>query len=183
MRFAFYPALAALWFLSGCTTTPMVDYDHGASERLNTYTTFDLATRVNNGEFREVILSPIVDRRIERAIVETLEKRGYIRSSTEAEFLVAFDTITKTRTDIDSFIVTTGASPRSPFYGSIDTADVSYREYEEGTFVIDVIDNLSQELVWRGALSQRLGKDAPDQENIQKIITSILDQFPPQPKN
>jgi len=157
----------------------MIDYDRDAIMELNSYETFDLAPRENEKEFREVVLSPIVDRRIEKAIVETLEEKGFVRNPGGAEFMVSFDTITKTKTSVEAFSISTGNSLRGPPYGTIETSTISTRDYEEGTFIIDIIDPISDELVWRGALSRRLDKEAPDQEKIQQIVTTILDRFPP----
>ena len=52
-------------------------------------------------------------------------------------------------------------------------------EYEEGTFLIDIIDAASQQLVWRGAYVKRLGWSAPDEAEVQKMVSSILAAFPP----
>ena len=52
-------------------------------------------------------------------------------------------------------------------------------QYEEGTLIIDVLDGQNRQLMWRGADSRRLGRAAPQQEEIRKSVEQILAEFPP----
>ncbi|HKK18362.1 MAG TPA: DUF4136 domain-containing protein, partial [Opitutales bacterium] len=123
-----------------------------------------------------VVLSPIVDRRIERAIHRELTAKGFEPVSADPDFRVTFNTVTKTRTEINDF----GPPPfrRYPYYG-YGGRRLHVDEYEEGTFLIDIIDSASKQLVWRGAYVKRLGWSAPDEAEVQKIVSSILVGFPP----
>lgn len=124
------------------------------------------------------MLSPIVDRRIEQAITATLAAKGLDQNCGKPDFRVTFNTVTRTRTDVNDLNVGPTPFRRHPFgYSGYSHIDVD--QYEEGTFVIDIIDAESSELVWRGAYTKRLGWSAPSDEEVQKIVGEILAQFPP----
>jgi hypothetical protein len=163
--------------LTGCVTPPtQVDFERAAVGRMAAYETFAIDSREKRSDYQDVVLSPIVDRRIERAIRSTLEARGFKTTTGTPDFRVTFNTVTKTKTEMNDF----GPTPfrRYPYYGfggrylDVDT-------YEEGTFLIDIVDTETNELVWRGGYIKRLGWSAPDDAEVQKIVGDILDAFPP----
>jgi hypothetical protein len=140
------------------------------------YETFAIDSREKRSDYQDVVLSPIVDRRIERAIRSTLEARGFEPATSAPDFRVTFNTVTKTKTEMNDF----GPSPfrRHPYYGfSGQYLDVD--TYEEGTFLIDIVDSETNELVWRGAYVKRLGWSAPNDAEVQEIVGDILASFPP----
>jgi hypothetical protein len=59
---------------------------------------------------------------------------------------------------------------------------VDVRQYEEGSLIIDIVDNAEDELVWRGVASKSLPSN-PTPEKIDKIIdqvvTKAMENFPP----
>jgi len=168
--------------LSGCVSPKQVDYDRAAAAQLGGYRCFIIDSRESRSNYQEVILSPIVDRRIERAIEQTLTAKGLAQDCAEPDFRVTFNTVTKTKTELNDLGV--GPSPfrRHPYYGYAGFSRVDLNQYEEGTFIIDIIDNTSKELVWRGAYTKRLGWSAPTDEEVQAIVRDILGTFPPSTK-
>ena len=165
-----------LAFLVGCVTPTTYDYDQAALEEMTTYKTFQLDSREVRSDYQDVVLSPIVDRRIERAIQGELTAKGFERVTEDPDFRVTFNTVTKTRTEISDFGPT--LLRRYPYYGYRGRY-FEMNEYEEGTFLIDIIDGANQQLVWRGAYVQRLGWSAPNEAEVQEIVSSILGDFPP----
>jgi hypothetical protein len=170
--------LISIMTFTGCVTTPtQVDYERAAVGKMASYESFAIDSRETRSNYQDVVLSPIVDRRIERAIRSSLEAKGFQPVAGAADFRVTFNTVTKTKTESTDI----GSPPfrRYPFYGfggrylDIDT-------YEEGTFLVDIVDAESEELVWRGAYAKRLGWSAPDDAEVQEIVSYILESFPPQ---
>lgn len=166
-------------FLNGCVSPTTFDYEQAALEEMAAYKTFKIDTRETRTAYQNVVLSPIVDRRIERAIEGVLQSKGF-QSATEPDFRVTFNTVTKTKTEINDF----GPPPfrRFPYYG-YGGRSVDISEYEEGTFLINIIDSASKQLVWRGAYVKRLGWSAPNEAEVQDIVSSILAKFPPGQRN
>ena len=69
-----------------------------------------------------------------------------------------------------------------PGYGGIAT-ETYVDQYDEGTLIIDVVDNRSRKLVWRGSTSARVREDetpAKRTERTQAAVDAILAEFPPQ---
>lgn len=177
MRFVFLSLWSiTLLCLVGCVGPTSYDYDQAAREEMATYQTFLIDNRETRSNYQDVVLSPIVDRRIERAIERELVAGGFEKVSADPDFRVTFNTGTKTRTELHDF-----GPPLFRRY-----ADYGYSgryldldQYEEGTFLINMIDAKSQQLVWRGAYVKRLGWSAPNEAEVQKIVSSILADFPP----
>jgi len=162
--------------LVGCITPTSYDYEQAAVEEMSAYETFTVDSRETRSDYQDVVLSPIVDRRIERSIQRELTAKGFEAVPANPDFRVTFNTVTKTRTEINDF----GPPPfrRYPYYG-YGGRHLDIDEYEEGTFLISIVDTASQQMVWRGAYVKRLGWSAPNEAEVQKIVGSILAGFPP----
>jgi hypothetical protein len=165
--------------LSGCVSPTTVDYDRASAAKFGDYKCFVIDSRETRSNYQDVVLSPIVDRRIEQAIGRTLRAKGLTQDCTQPDFRVTFNTVTQTKTEIND--LGRGPTPfrRAPYFGYSGYSRIDINQYEQGTFIIDIIDNQSKELVWRGAYSKRLGWSAPTDEEVQEIVEDILTEFPP----
>lgn len=182
IRLFFAPVLAGtLLFLSGCVSPTTVDYDRAAASKFGSYKCFIVDSRETRSHYQGVVLSPIVDRRIERAISNELQAKGLTQNCGKHDFRVTFNTVTKTVTDVNDLSL--GASPfrRYPYMGHRGYSHIDIDQYEQGTFLVDIIDEESKELVWRGAYTKRLGWSAPTEAEVKQIMGEILAQFPPTP--
>lgn len=175
--------LVILISLSGCVSPTTVDYDRAAASKFDSYKCFTIDSRETRANYQDVVLSPIVDRRIEQAISRTLSAKGMKQDCAQPDFRVTFNTVTKTKTEVND--LGTGATPfrRHPYFGYSGYSQIDINQYEQGTFIVDIIDNQSKELVWRGAYTKRLGWSAPNDEEVQIIVEEILAAFPPQVEN
>jgi len=171
--------LPLLFALVGCVSPVRVDYDREAAQKFHSYQCFEVDTREQRSNYQDVVLSPIVDRRIERELNAVLKMRGFSNSCAKPDFRVTFNTTKKTVTELNDLGV--GPSPyrRYPYSGYGGYSNVQIDQYEEGTFIVDIIDEASKELVWRGAYVKRLGWNAPTDAEIREIIIETLAQFPP----
>ena len=165
--------------LSGCVSHKTVDFDRAAATKFGDYLCFSVESRDTRGDLQDLLLSPIVDRRIEQAIKLTLLSKGFSDSCPEVDFRVNFGTVSKTRTR--AINVGIGSSPfrRQSHLRFGGYSRVDLEQYEEGTFVIDIIDQSSNQLVWRGSYTKRLGWNAPSGEEVRAIVEEILRAFPP----
>jgi hypothetical protein len=165
--------------IAGCVSPTTVDYDRTAKGKFSKYQSFVIDSREARSNYQDIVLSPIVDRRIEQAISRTLQAKGMSVDGAQPDFRVTFNTITKTKTEVNDLGVGPTPFRRYPYaYGGYSQIDIN--QYEEGTFIVDIIDQPSKELVWRGTYTQRLGWSSPNDAEVQKIVSEILASFPPQ---
>lgn len=170
--------LISLALLSGCVSPVRVDYDHEAARKFSSYNCFEVDTRELRAKYMDIVLSPIVDRRIERELNAVLKMRGYSNNCPTPDFRVTFDTKKKTVTEFNDLGIGPTPYRRYPYsFGGYSNIQID--QYEEGTLIIDIIDVQSQELVWRGAYVKRLGWNAPTDAEIREIVIETLAQFPP----
>jgi hypothetical protein len=171
--------LLSLIGLTGCVSPTRVDYDSASIEKIRSYRCYTIDTRETRAHYQDVALSPIVDRRIERSVETVMQQRGFANDCTTPDFRVTFNTIKKTKTEVTDLGI--GATPfrRYPYHGYSGYSRYNVDQYEEGTFILDIIDEASKELVWRGTYVKRLGWEAPTDAQVLEIVTEILAQFPP----
>lgn len=107
--------LLLLPFLFGCVTPASVDFDRAVIPQMIGYESFQIDSRYKRSNAEAVALSPIVDRRIERAIRATLQEKGFQAVPEAPDFCVSFNTVSKTRTELNDY------SPpifrRPPYHG------------------------------------------------------------------
>ncbi len=175
-RLLLLPAAACL-FLAGCATPVLVDYEEGTD--FSGYRTFAVESREERQARRDVVLSPIVDRRVERALGAELEARGLRATTTSPDLRVYYHTVTKTRTRVSSWDIGAGYWGRHYYGGYAGRPVTDIDQYEEGTFIIDLVDTRAKQLVWRGASAERLGWDAPTQAEVDAVVARILARYPP----
>jgi hypothetical protein len=163
----------------GCVSPTTVDYDRASLGKFSGYRCFAIDSREARANDQDVVLSPIVDRRIEQALQTELAAKGFTSECAQPDFRVTFNTVTKTKTEVNDLGVGPTPFRRYPYYGYGGYSQIDINQYEQGTFIVDIVDASSKELVWRGAYTKRLGWSAPNDPEIQKIVGEILATFPP----
>lgn len=173
------PIFATLALLAGCATPRTVDYDSAMLREMRAYKTFAVESRDKRASYQHLSLTEITDRRIVRAIEAQMKRRLMTEDPANPDCVVTFFTTTKTKTEVNDLGMAGGYYRRYPYRGWGGYSTYTVDQYEEGTLIIDVIDGKSQQMVWRGAYSKRLGRTAPREEEVFKIVESILAEFPP----
>lgn len=183
----FLPLLAVLLvLLSGCSTIS-VSTDYDTSRDFSTLKTFAwLAPK------SKLVVDPLVDndlmiKRIERSVELELQKLGYTRAEgdTGADFLITYHVSAEDKIKVSSWHTDFGYypcwHPGCVRYGVGYQPDVQVQQYKQGTFMLDVIDPASEQLMWRGVAGKRLSDGTPAQrdEYVRAIVTAILAKFPP----
>lgn len=142
---------------------------------------------------QEVVIDPLVNndlmqRRVERAVERSLAAQGFVKATGEqsADFLVTYYVSAETKLSVTNFHSDFGYYPcwggcyRYGFgYGM--NQDISVRQYKVGTFMLDIIDPATSELMWRGAAGKQLSTGTPEERDtyVTEIISAILAKFPP----
>ncbi len=165
--------------LSACKIGPPVTSDYDISfdySKLRTY-----AWVVQKEPIK---VSTLENRRQINAIETVLNRKGFIKAE-KPDFLLRTHTITDKKVDVDSFYSLWGYYPyyhhyhRPPYYNN-----TIVREYEIGTLVLDIVDPVKKEVIWRGSVSRKLGvyRNRTPEERASIAMTNadyLLASFPP----
>jgi Domain of unknown function (DUF4136) len=144
--------------------------------------TFDFKTeRASNDP---LATNTIEARRIQNALAEQLQMNGFMPSQSNPDFIVAFYSRTRERTQIQStgfgFGPGFGWGYRIPFrerwrwgYGP----DIWTTTYTEGCIMADIIDTRTQELVWRGVVKDTVNGIGQTEKQADKAAKDLVKRF------
>ena len=171
-----------LFGLSGCAVT---DFDKSADfTRYKSFAWGKSEVDVKN----PVYDSDLINDRIRATVEAEFAKRGIVRARNNPDFIVTYHTYTEEKKSA------TGPYPYR--YGFYPFAYYPYtfgygypywmmrpnvREYTEGTLILDIYDNRSNELVWRGSVSGNVDYVASLKKQIDKGIKAIMKKYPVTP--
>lgn len=136
---------------------------------------------------------PLLDELVQTAVEKNLAVKGYSKNSQSVDFYINYSVTTENELDITTFN-TYGGFPSNwgwrNGYGRMGLSPMPRQEvfittYRKGTLVIDVIDPVTSQLVWRG-----IGrKTIPDQyttpkltADVNEIVESVLGDFTVDPQ-
>jgi hypothetical protein len=132
--------------------------------------------------------NPLLHARIQTAIDRDLAARGYTKVVDRTpDFYVNYHLSTEQRLDVRIMNTGYAGGPYGRGWGGAGWGGVGWTEtrvdqYEEGTLVIDLVEEDERRLVWRGSGTRRLSRD-PNPERVTKhvneAVNEILAQFPP----
>jgi len=128
----------------------------------------------------------LLRKRLRHAIEFGVAARGYrmVDAAEEADFLVTYSVVLNERIE-DHGSVSAGFGygyyRRYGFGPSYSSPSI--RNYQESTLIIDIVDPVSMELLWRGWGSGVVGTRDRDRsgERVQDGVRQILAKFPPEP--
>ena len=132
--------------------------------------------------------NPLLNTRIHNAIDNKLTSMGYQRSENEqSDFIVNYQIAVRSRIKSDglsgAYSVGFGSIGR---HGSVGIhSGTRIREKDEATLIVDIIDNQTEKLIWRGNSTRSVyAHSDPEKltETINAHIDAILSQFPPDRK-
>lgn len=107
------------------------------------------------------------------------------RSATEAQFLVNYFAVASTKRDNDYQALDFSQAYRHTNVTHSSSLDARKRytfAYEHGTIIIDIIDNQSQKIVWRGIVESPIGLYKTQEKQVRRLnkaVKKILKPFPP----
>jgi len=127
-------------------------------------------------------VSPIAERRIQDAIVDTLGAKGirYVPNQADADFVVGFSVGSREKVSVTS--TTYPVAYRGVYrWGGMYYNDVDVRQYTEGRLAIDVFDTREKRPVWHGYVTKNVTSSDQNkrEELIREAVAKILAGFPP----
>lgn len=161
------------------------DYDPNAS--FAPLETFAWLEPVRDEVEDPLLDSPLLNRKVERAVADALLARGYSRvdAPADADFLVTYHTASRERLrDRGGFSIGLGFGHgwhhgHSAMFLGPQHYFPRIEGYQEGTLMIDVLDARSRDLLWRGWIRNTVDPSNYSDEAVDAAVREILDRFPP----
>ncbi len=172
---------SAALILCGCsiTTHTFTDRDNGAD--FSSYRSFSWIDKhpMIIGNPVPALTNPLMEARIQNAIMEELTAQGFefVPTGGEADLVVSFTVGARQEIDVDSY----PTAYRSWRWGSTYIGDsVEVQTTTEGMLAIDFFDAETKSPVWHGRVEKSLSKK--DRKNeadlISRAVAAILADFP-----
>jgi hypothetical protein len=136
---------------------------------------------VDRAELSNIRVSDMQAQRIDDALAAELRRKGFelVGDGGTADLLLTWHLVTEERTDVRTY---NSMSYYNCWRCGPSVSDVSVRRYTEGTFIVDMIDPVRNQSVWRSIIQSRL-KPAPDpetsEERRREAAAAIFAEFPP----
>lgn len=177
--------LALLFGASSCTTTARVgvtsDFDHSVNFRAyRTWAWYPQQPTDTEGGPAQGYES-FLDKRIRTAVEQQLTQKGLVMAAANPDVYVAYSA------RVEEKQRATG-NPYGPFgygygygygYGGFYNRGFM-TEYKAGTVILDFVDARRKELAWRGQGQAQVDNQTISEAEVQRIVTSILGNYPPQ---
>lgn len=173
--------LLALALTAGCAMAPPHEFDDTANfTNLKTFQWLEPKYGDDGVSVSHPVLeSPLLGGRVESAATASLQAKGYRAVEEDPDFYVTFHTAEGESQQRSSTYVQLGYGRYSPHFGSGVLLDLTPRNFQEGTLIIDIIDGDTEELIWRGWQDAYLTQRNFDSESIKKAVDYIFTAFPP----
>ena len=180
--------LGLLLGTAGCASTSRVgvtsDFDHSVNFRAyRTWAWYPQQPQDTEGGPAQGYES-FLDRRIRKAVEMQLSQKGMtmVEPSANPDVFVAYSARVEDKQRAT-------ASPYGPYgypyygygygYGSLYNRGY-VTDYKAGTLILDFVDASRKELAWRGQGQAQVDNQTISEAEVQRIVTSILGNYPPQ---
>jgi hypothetical protein len=184
VKLAFY--LSIVVTLGGCAG-PRVNQDYEPGTDFSAYRSFAWQSAVQppTGDIR--VDNPLLDGRIRKAVERALAAKEFRKTDQgSADFLVAYSLAVQSKVDSSPVSIGTGFGiGGGGSFGGIGVGTPVVDSYEEGLLVINLYDTKTEQLIWRGSGTRRLGwqsDPAKNTEEVNALVDKILAQYPPPSK-
>ena len=169
-------AILIIILMGACSPQIRVYTDHDPDYQVSSLASFDWAQKTNiEANSNPLYYNELTDKRIKKAVMEQLTSQGYMHAEGNPDFIIHYHIIVD-----DQSVVTT--EPYGYYYGPywmrLRTHVYAYRE---GTLIIDIMDPVTNHLIWRGSAVAGLdGVYTADEreELIKRAVEKIFKHFP-----
>ena len=161
--------------LTACNPTYIEhDYDRDADfSRFKTFAWLEQTT-MTEGKPQAIQQSGLLEARIKRAVNEGLTSKGLRLVESEPDLVIAYHIGVQDYTEIRR----TGSGWGFDRHTRVD-------QFQEGTFILDLIDAGVDKLVWRG-IAEGVLDDYPSPEKMDRevndMVSRLLNKYPPPPE-
>ncbi len=179
-------SLALLLGAVGCTASHVGvtnDFDHAVNFRAyKTWAWYPRQTGDTQGGPAKGYES-FVDQRIRAAVSADLATKGLteVAQGQAPDVFVAYSARVENKQEISPYYNGLGY-PYGGYgygYGGFGRGYGGVSQYKAGTVIIDIVDARRKELAWRGTGQAQLNQSNITQEEASRIVTGILETYPP----
>lgn len=160
-------------FYIACSPVYNVSYDYDENfspAKISTYDWLPIAKESN--------INNLDAERIKKAVNAELQAKGLMLTSKNPDFLIAADVVTKEKQRLTQW----DYPYYYPYWTYAGPWALDYYQYEEGTFILDFLEPVSKNLIWRGAARVALDyANTPEKRDtlIKEAMRKILQNYPP----
>jgi hypothetical protein len=169
--------------IAGCSTV-QVRSTPAPNANLSQLRTFAFMTPVQPSSAAAALDRSPAGQQIRAEVANKLVDKGYTPAAPgqQPDFLVAYRTLLQQKTDVQSYGY---PGPWGWGWGwgwgswAWGGPDVAVRQYTEGTIVVDFVDPLSHNVLWRGTATGVV--EHPQNPNLQKVaraVDKLMDRYP-----
>lgn len=164
----FMLALTLLGALVLAAKQVVTDYDHSADfSRYKTYSWIKVK-----------VPDPLWEDRVARAVDTALASKGLTKVNADGDIGVAAFGSSHDQPTLQTFYDNVGGGWYWHGFGGIATTTIEHTPV--GTLVVDLFDNHTKKLIWRGVAEDTLsGKPEKDEKKLQKAVQDMFKHFPP----
>jgi hypothetical protein len=167
--------------LIGCSSIS-VSSDYDPSVDFSQYKTYKWGTMDNPNDALQK--NQLVLKRVYDAIDRSLQAKGFSKVEDDPDFLAYPHAGTQEKTDVQSWggYGYGGWWGAGPYRGGYGGGGIDVTQYTEATVFVDMVDNKSQQLFWRGTGTGVINPPSSPEESTEKVndaISQILADFPP----
>jgi len=171
--------MACALVLAGCATPLNITTDYDTNYNFSGVRKIAIQPILRTPE-SAAMLSDIQIDRIDNALADELTRRGYqiVDQNSEADMLLAWHLVTQEKTDIRSY----NTAGYYSCWRCAPVADITVRQYTQGTFIVDLIDPVQMRSKWRATYVSRMGREkdaAKAAEERRNTAQAIFADFPP----
>jgi hypothetical protein len=173
-------ALALLALVTACTTPLEANMDFDPKFDFSKVRKVALQP-VDRSELSMIRVSDLQVERIDAELAAELQRKGFqiVENNADADIFLVWHLVTEERTDVRTY---NSMSYYNCWRCGPNVSDVSVRQYTQGTFIVDMIDPIRNQSVWRSIIESRLQSDpTPDGADARRkeAARAIFAQFPP----
>lgn len=167
--------ISILAILTGCSPHISVYSDYDPDYDRWTYKTYHWGQKTNIEEGKNPLYyNELNDKRIKAAVQDQMTMRGYQLTSENPDVILHYHIIV----DDQSVVSTEPYGYRyGPYWMRMQTNVYSYRE---GTFILDLMDRKTNNLIWRGWAVTAIDEIDPEKVDglIKKAVARIYKKYP-----
>lgn len=179
----------AVLLSTGCAIKPPTSSDYDTEYDFTQLKTYSWIQAPSDDKVKT-----LDNKRQKNAIETMLNRKGFSKSKegVKADFLLKTHSVTDKKVNIDRFYQTWGYHPfyhpnvLSPHFSHWPyNSSTIVREHKVGTLVLDIVDPVNKQVIWRGSVSKPLGiyRNRSPEERATIALSNaehMLASFPPQ---